>query len=484
MANDNIEEYLLNEQVSFIQHNLPGLDAGEYQLRVDQEVFKSDGVTPVSGDSYSNTYTFAVTGDRFSLANPGSILNSVFPANNASGEYSNVLPHVVFSKKTFPWTRYPTTDLPYTPPEPGKDVDGDVPTWLWVLLLDEEDVAAYPSLQTTPVTCNVGDLFPPAVVSTSTLGDHYSYFFEAKDLNGLEPGQNTTDSIQTIDIPLAFFWQLAPTVADLELLAHGRVVSLVNQPTNGADVAGEPTGSFSIVFGNRLPNTEKKTYAFLVSLEELQPFLPQTGGVPPSGSYPPASNLRLAVLKSWTFFSTGESATFVHDLESLNGCVPGGQPATNTNIRIPYNGDNTVVGDALGMGYVPLNEIMRTSEKNVSWYRGPLLPYNVGSPTISVPIPSPDGATIFDATTGMLDVSYAAAWTIGRMLALQDMSFSTGLYTWKQQLSAEVNSAVEDDLFDKSLAIPSRRLRAAEGEIKMPLFAQIALTLTKPANDE
>lgn len=484
MANDNNEKYLLNEQVSFIQHNLPGLDAGEYQLQVDQEVFESDGVTPVSGDSYSNTYTFAVTGDRFSIANPGAILNSVFPANNASGEYSNVLPHVVFSKKTFPWTRYPTTDLPYTPPAPGSDVDGDVPTWLWVLLLDEDDVAAYPGLQTTPVTCTVGDLFSPAVVPTSTLGNNYSYFSGAQDLDGLEPGENTTDSIQTIDIPLALFWQLAPTVADLELLAHGRVVSLVNQPTNGSDVEGEPTGSFSIVFGNRLPNTGKKTYAFLVSLEELQPFLPQTGGVPPSGSYPSTNNLRLAALKSWTFFSTGESATFVHELESLNGCVPGGQPATNTNLRIPYGGTNAVVAGALNMGYVPLNEIMRTSEKNVSWYRGPLLPYNIGAPTISLPIPSPDGATIFDPTTGMLDVSYSAAWTIGRMLALQDVSFSTGLYTWKQKLSAEINSAVEDNLFNNSLATPSSRMRAAEGGIKMPLFAQIALTLKKQSNDE
>ena len=482
MATNDNEQYLLNEQVSFIQHYLPGLDAGEYQLQVDQQIFESDGVTPVSGDAYSNSYTFAVTGDRFSISNP-STLNSVFPANNASGEYSNVLPHVVFSLKTFPWIRYPNLDLPYTPPQPGSDVDGDVPTWLWIMLLDEDDIAAYPSLVLAPQTNTIGDLYPPSVVSISTLGTNYSYFNSATDLSGLEPGQNTTDSIQTIDVPLALFWTIAPSLADMSLLAHGRVVSLVNQPTSGSSIEGESTGSFSIVFGNRLPNTQKKSYAFLVSLEELQDFLPQTGGIPPTGNtYPGTALLRLAILNSWTFFSTGESATFVHQLESLNGCVPGGPPATNTNIRIPYSGTNSVVEGALNMGYVPLNETMRTAENNVSWYRGPLVPYSIPAQTITVPVASPDAATIFDPTTGMLNVSYAAAWTIGRMVALQDVSFSTGLYNWKKTLESQVNSNIENGLFDQSLGVDSPQAKSLTAEAAQPtrsLFTQIALTLNK-----
>ncbi|WP_094569987.1 hypothetical protein [Mucilaginibacter xinganensis] len=481
MANNDNEQYLLNEQVSFVQHYLPGLDAGEYKLQIDQQIFESDGITPVSGDAYTNSYTFAVTGDRFSISNPAT-LNSTFPANNASGEYSNVLPHVVFSQQTFPWIRYPNLDEPYTPPQPGSDVDSDVPTWLWVMLLDEDDIAAFPNLQTSPNNCTIGDLYPPSVVAASTLGSNYSYFNSATDLSGLEPGQNTTDSIQTIDVPLSLFWSLAPSLADMSLLAHGRVVSLVNQPTSGSSIVGEATGSFSIVFGNRLPNTQKKCFAFLVSLEELQDFLPQTCGLPPvNTTYPGTALLRLAILKNWTFFSTGESATFVHQLESLNGCVPRGAPASNTNIRIPYHGSNTVVEGALDMGYVPLNETMRTAENNVSWYRGPLVPYSIPSSTITLPVPSPDAATIFDPTTGMLDTSYSAAWTIGRMVALQDVAFSTGLYNWKKTLDAQVNNNIENGLFDNALGVtaPSVERMAEVGFQPRSLFSQVALTLKK-----
>lgn len=448
MANGN-EQYLLNEDVSFIQHFLPGLDAGEYQLQVQQQLLQSDGKTKINDPAYSNTYTFAVTADRFSLSNPALIIDSVYPATNATGEYSNVLPHVVFNKTTFPWTRYPTLTEP-TGGElaPGKDVDQDVPTWLWVLLLDEDDVTNYPSLQLDPVTRTTGDLYPKSVYQQSTLatGD-YSYFYDATDLSGLEPGQSTSDSILAIDVPLALFWDIGPSLADLNLLAHSRVISLINKPTDGSNELGEPTGTYSIVFGNRLPNEQKKTYAYLVSLEELQDFLPQTGGLPPAGTtMSPTANLRLAVLKSWTFFSTGESATFVHQLESLNGCTPGGPPATNTNLRLDYSGSNQLVKNALSMGYVPLNELMRTAELNVSWYRGPLIPYQITTNNISFPITSQDAALQFDPTTGMLDVSYAAAWTIGRMVALQDVAFSTGLYNWKRSLEQQVIGNLENQL--------------------------------------
>jgi len=457
LSNNNNGTPQLNEDVSFVQHFLPGLEAGEYRLQVDQQVFKADCKTPVSGEAYTNAYKFAVLGDRFNLSNPGAVINSVFPNNQASGEFSSVLPHVVFTKTTFPWIRYPTTKEPYSPPSPGKDVDGDVPTWLWIMLLDEDDVTAFPGLDLTPVNCTIADLFSQSLVPESTLtAGGYSYFYDAEkeDLfSRLEAGEKTTDQIQAIDVPLALFGQLAPTVDDLKLLAHGRSVSVVNQPTSDSS-NGEPVGTFSIVFGNRLPATQKKTWAFLVSLEELEVFLPQTGGLPPvNTTYKATDKLRLAVLANWTLFSTGESATFVHQLESLNSRTPGGPPAENTNLRLNYNGNNQVVAGALGMGYAPLNEIMRTSEKNVSWYRGPLVPYSTADMLLAPLITSPDDATIFDPTTGMLDRSYAAAWTIGRMLALQDLAFSTGLYNWKKSLRQQVNTKIENNLLAEQFSL-------------------------------
>ncbi|MBL8228239.1 MAG: hypothetical protein JNL98_07170 [Bryobacterales bacterium] len=432
---------LSNEVVNFIQHQLPGLDDGEYQLTVSQYVNDSNG-NPITADTLSNSYTFAVQGDRFSLSNPASLINSVFPDDNATGEFTTVLPHIVFTQTTFPWTRYPTTA------EPQPVGDADVPTWLAVFLLDEDDVAQNPGLQLTPANLTIGDLFPPAAYPQSSLGSNYSYFTGATDTSELEPGQSTSDSIQTIDIPLSLFWQIAPTVADLNLMAHIRQVNMVNKATApGGNNVGVPTGTFSIVFGTRLPQTEKKSYAYLVSLEELQPFLPdnENGGPPSTNSFSPTAMLRLAVLKSWTFFSTGESASFVAQLEALNG---GGGASANTNLRLLYGGSNAVVRDAVSMGYAPLNHNLRTGGRTVSWYRGPLAPYQINEQRVAVPIASPDQAMMFDPTTGMFDASYATAWTLGRMLALQDTGFSTALYEWKQGLTQDIVDQIENQILD------------------------------------
>src|SRR2546421_10404195 len=107
------------EQVTFIPHHLPGLDAGEYQLTVSQHV--EDGVgNRITDDTLASTFRFAVRSDRFSLKKPAETVYGVFPADNATGEYSAVLPHVVFTQRTFPWMRSLTAGQP--PPDLKADV--------------------------------------------------------------------------------------------------------------------------------------------------------------------------------------------------------------------------------------------------------------------------------------------------------------------------------------------------------------------------
>jgi hypothetical protein len=444
---------LLNETVTFVQHQLPGLDAGEYQLSLSQRVDASDG-TPISGDSIAGSYAFAVLGDRFTLGKPAQTIASVFPAESATGEFGNVFPHVVFTQPAFPWSRYPTS----APPAAGENgaVDPDVPTWLAVLLFDEDDAAAYPGLVLAPNTARLGDLFPPQAFAGSTLGSGHSYFDGVTDTSDLDIGTQPTDPVQVLDVPLGLFWQVAPTLADLALLAHVRTVQLTTRSV-GDDTtnAGEPTGTYSIVVGNRLPQSGKKQYAYLVSLEELEPFLPtgEDGGPPQGTAYSATSVLRLAVLKSWTFFSTGEPAAFVDQLLALNGRPAGSTAdAPDTNLRLTTTSTNGVVAGALTMGYVPLNHELRTAGRTVSWYRGPLVPYAISERRVSIPVSSPDAALAYDPTTGMLDVSYAAAWTIGRMLALQDTSFATALYAWKHAVTSSALASIEDAMLSESYA--------------------------------
>jgi len=440
-----------SEYVTFIQHQLPGLEAGSYELDISQHVDDSGGQA-ISGDTLSRSYTFAVTGDRFRLSNPSATVASTFPSSNATGEFTTVLPHVVFTTPSLPWTRVPTKGLPRLP-APGADSDADVPTWLAVLLLDGDDAAAFPGLVLEPATAVLGDLFPPAVYAQSTLGENYSYFTGAVDTSGLDTGEAVADPVQVIDIPLQLFADIGPTLTDLTLNAHVRRLSVQNKPMALGDTPpADPLGTFAIVVGNRLPQADKQSHAYLVSLESLQDFLPGTseGGTPAGSGLVMSRTLRLAVLQHWTFNTTRETAAFTDRLELLNGRTIGGPDAANANVRLVVPGARPPVSTALNAGYVPLDHDLRTSEATVSWYRGPLSTTDRPRHPLTLPVSSPDQALVFDPTTGMLDASLAAAWTIGRLIALQDQSYASTLYAWKKGLTQAVVDAVEREIIEEA----------------------------------
>jgi hypothetical protein len=453
-----------DEYVTFIQHRLPGLDDGTYQITVEQTVTDTAGKA-IAGDGLSRTYTFAVQGDRFSIRNPAATVASVFPSNNATGEFDTVFAHAVFNLPAFPWSRYPTTKRPASTPS-GKDVADDVPTWLAVLILDDDDLApypksAYPNLSLEPVTAQVLDLFPqkalPPKSRKSTLGTAYSYFDGATDTKGLETGESLNDPIQHIDLPMQLFIGIAPTIADMKLTAHVRELSIENKPLlAGAPQPEDPIGTFAIVVGTRLPQANRRTRAYLVSLEELERFLPsdEDGTTPTGPKVDMTRSIRLAVLQAWTFFSTGDSATFTDRLMALNTTKPSKKPGKKpvpvpppvTGVRLTREGASTLVQNALAMGYVPMNHALRDGGNTVSWYRGPLAPTTTVWGDIPLPVSSPDQVTIFDPTTGLLDTSLAAAWTLGRLVALQDKTFSASLYSWKKGLTRKVVNAAEQEI--------------------------------------
>lgn len=88
----------------------------------------------------------------------------------------------------------------------------------------------------------------------------------------------------------------------------------------------------------------------------------------------------------------------------------------------------------LQQGYVPLPHHFRRGGKSVSWYRSPLLAGRPGKqiPDDQFPVHTADELLRYDATYGMFDASYAAAWELGRLLCLQNKRVSLTLYRWKR----------------------------------------------------
>ena len=103
--------------------------------------------------------------------------------------------------------------------------------------------------------------------------------------------------------------------------------------------------------------------------------------------------------------------------------------------------------NALKRGYVPLDYKPLHSTPTLAWYRGPLAPFprqRLNRPAFD----RADAALIFDDKNGMMDVSYASAWELGRLLALSSPAFAKGLHLFveRSQNAAEFAKEIESFL--------------------------------------
>ncbi|HMQ48468.1 MAG TPA: hypothetical protein PKA00_06125 [Saprospiraceae bacterium] len=453
----------LVETAKFIQHHLPGLDAGEYAVEVSHE-FESDKIPGGQDTTTPMLYKFAVQGPRFKI--DPTLVHSVFPPDGSAGEFSNVLPHVVLANETLPWIRKPVrpdgkTDVNAVSFKAGNEnYDLDIPSWLAVLLLQEADFQNSPGFKLEIDTnTTIGSFFG------TTTGAFISPAV-GEDVNNQPPWINPAESCQAIKIPIAVFSQVAPSLADLFVMASVRKVAMGSKPVPpGADVSDE--GTYSVVMGNRIPQAGQRHLAVLVSLENMQDYLPDHNGVPSAKIPASVQYAYLPVLASWNFITTGDTYRFDHLLESLNGRQQG-QPLPQAQLKMyPLSGTSAPVGpaaDAINMGYIPVKHSTRNSLTTASWYRGPLVP-NAFDPenapkTIHIFKNDANGnavPAIYDAdallrlnpSTGLFELSYAAAWQLGRLLALQDKNFSIKLYQWKRQHIGSIIQALEQSVIDE-----------------------------------
>ncbi len=222
-------------------------------------------------------------------------------------------------------------------------------------------------------------------------------------------------SCSVVDVSYAAFRAVVPQLGELRYLAHVRQVDAGDQEA----LAVPAPGWYSVVAGNRLPGAADGIYiAHLVSLEGFAADLPDQ---PARTGY---SLVRLISLASWTFTSstgTGDFAALAAGLGLGSFTVP--VPVTGTDAA------SQLVSGALADGYTLLGYTTRLGEQTAAWYRGPCVPAQVTA-NPQPPFPTASAALVYDQATGMFDVSYAAAWEIGRLLTLANGPVSQSLATW------------------------------------------------------
>ena len=142
--------------------------------------------------------------------------------------------------------------------------------------------------------------------------------------------------------------------------------------------------------------------------------------------------LRFPVLAHWSF-TTNEGATFETLMQDLDVGLLGtaGRAARRTRLRPPPR------PEVVQTGHIGLDHRTRRGDAVRAWYRGPLVPFPTprDRPPKNEPLPLAHSADQLRRVIpdGREDLSLAAAFEIGRLLALSQLSVVSALLRFRAE---------------------------------------------------
>jgi len=377
-----MSESAVDQTFTFAQKHRPNLRDGDYRLEVTQSVAIGDA----SQNIPTHIQPFTIAGERYAL-DKGAI-HAFFPASGSVGGFSGVLPHVVLNRSTLPWERTAEKST-------EADKDTDTP-WLMLLLFDQTE-----EIKKSTTTWS-------ELLNGPRKLDGVSIPYSLQS----EVGEQDDDPVNVIDIPQPvfdlFFGNIDQLRQELSLLAHVRE----NEEEEKA-----------IIVGSRLPRAGSASEVHLVSVEHL---LENPSDDALQGE--DTDYVRLISLASWSF-STEEQG---HDFSGLLQNMDVNTLQYPSSQLKSASGASTAseLSGKLQSGKLFLPHALRNGSAAASWYSSPLAPGpSENSPQL--PAFGADSLLTYDEAFGVLDTTYAAAWELGRLLALQSKSMSVALYHWK-----------------------------------------------------
>lgn len=377
----------MGSQVTFLQNKKPPLCLGQYHIGMKHKI-----ETPemLKAESFGSDIYLSVVGERFSL--DPAIVHALFPPEGSRGFFHRIVPHVALSRATFPWERRACGE---------HEPDESIP-WIALLLFDEEELATGGVIQKTVM---LGELL--------NRKEGEKPLFPKIEL---EIGQEPKDRVHVVDVRKSLLESMLPTCEELGVLAH---VRSVGDKTGGVELA--------VVICNRLPKQGSSSIVHLVSVE---------GRYGKSAfNYQGAHDddfVRLVSLKSWSFICAPEQDDTDESFNSMARRLS----VANGRLEVAEDADPATKKD-LFWDCSLLSHTLRNGDRSYSWYHGPLAAreWKAEFDGAEEGFPeSSDALMRYLADMDLFDASYAAAFELGRVMALDDARFAATLYQWKRHV--------------------------------------------------
>lgn len=438
---------LESDSVKLISHQVPALVSGHYTASFKQNITAPDGTS----DTLTTEQQFAVRVPQLRL-DPNVDIHSVFPAPGHSG-YGNTLPHVVFKNPELPWERSVSSHKP--------DSFNKIP-WLAILtftadelLVPGEDLRRWqmhpqqsPTYTSSVAAGRLREPATPGLLSPVQL---------------IQRDFKDNEMVECIMIRQELFKALFGSYAtgantssfsgkpDLDAFSYLAHVRSVHPHAMASTSPGDTELKLSLVMGHRVApdglQHPTNMISHVVSLEGFDKL---------DFSNNQSKYIGLVSLHSWSWMALppdhGDLVNILRDLgkstqplrmkdEFLDCLANSEHPEDNANW----------LHARLRDGYLLKRSTSAIGEVSTVLFRGPF------TPTLSVRTSnsmkawaiSGEELRLIDLKTGIVDLSYQAAWELGRLLAVGDDVFTTSLLRLRGRIHSEASRLVREDADDE-----------------------------------
>ncbi|KAK6524177.1 hypothetical protein TWF694_005837 [Orbilia ellipsospora] len=414
---------------------LPGLQTGSHTISVVQSINAGESKTLASQQKFN------VVGPRFAL--PDNAIHSSYPPQGYQ-EMVECLPHVIFNDATFPWERVGSynAENPHPP-----DYDRNRTPWLAVLSFTQDELKLPPAAMdpNTGIFTKVKGLEKGAVQ-----GPTFSINMSVSQISNIQQTVSPVTYDETVDgaatsdmllLPRALFTSLfskydpngkpdasAPYVYHHRYLAHKRDINNQGMALSAA-ASEDDTGSFGVIFSHRSGPVDitapTPVYVHLISIEGIEQMTPWP--IADGTAYVAVSSLY-----SWSYLCLPPDTPTIRDeFVGLGDSVSLLSPTMDTKNPLFAKPGGPEILSRLQAGFTISRYRLQTGEQTACLIRGPFVPTQdpPGPPPSWWPSTSLTGTDlqILDQGVGIMDITYSAAWQLGRTMAIADQAFVAAL---------------------------------------------------------